>query len=50
MPAQGGADYSDDEIARAVVYMTNAAGASFAEPEAENASAAAADTASSAKP
>ena len=50
MPAQGGADYSDDEIGRAVVYMTYAAGASFAEPEAENASAAAADAASSAKP
>ena len=33
MSAQGGGDYDDTEIARAVVYMTNAAGAKFAEPK-----------------
>ena len=32
MPPQGGGDFSDFEIARAVVYMTNKAGAKFAEP------------------
>ena len=32
MPPQGGGDFSDYEIARAVVYMTNKAGASFPEP------------------
>lgn len=32
MGAQGGGDYSDYEIARAVVYMSNAGGAKFAEP------------------
>jgi cytochrome c5 len=32
MGAQGGGDYEDTEIGRAVVYMTNAAGAKFAEP------------------
>jgi cytochrome c5 len=32
MAAQGGGDYSDHEIARAVVYMANAGGANFAEP------------------
>jgi cytochrome c5 len=32
MGAQGGGDYSDFEIARAVVHMTNAAGGTFAEP------------------
>ena len=50
MPAQGGADHSDDEIGRALVYMTNAAGANFAEPEAETANAAAAPVAENAKP
>jgi len=34
MPAQGGGQFSDDEIARAVVYMANQAGAKFAEPKA----------------
>lgn len=34
MPAQGGGDLSDYEIARGVVYMANAGGAKFAEPKA----------------
>ncbi|RPH65208.1 MAG: cytochrome c5 family protein [Burkholderiales bacterium] len=34
MAPQGGGDYSDTEIARAVVYMANQAGASFEEPKA----------------
>jgi cytochrome c5 len=33
MPAQAGGDFEDVEIARAAVYMANAAGASFAEPQ-----------------
>ena len=33
MPPQGGGDFDDTEIARAVAYMANAAGAKFAEPE-----------------
>jgi cytochrome c5 len=33
MGAQGGGDYEDAEIGRAVVYMTNAAGSKFAVPE-----------------
>ena len=32
MGAQGGGDYSDTEIGRAVVYMANQGGAKFAEP------------------
>ena len=32
MPAQGGGEYSDVEIGRAVVYMANKGGASFPEP------------------
>lgn len=32
MGAQGGGDFDDYEIARAVVYMANAGGAKFAEP------------------
>jgi len=32
MGSQGGGDYSDVEIGRAVVYMANQAGAKFAEP------------------
>ena len=32
MPPQGGGDFSDYEIARAVVFMTNKAGGKFAEP------------------
>ena len=34
MGAQGGGDFNDTEIARAVVYMTNNAGGKFAEPAA----------------
>jgi cytochrome c5 len=34
MGAQGGGDHNDVEIGRAVVYMTNASGAKFAEPAA----------------
>ena len=33
MGAQGGGDFDDVEIGRAVVYMANAAGAKFAEPK-----------------
>ncbi len=32
MPAKGGGNYEDVEVARAVAYMANKAGASFAEP------------------
>ena len=32
MPPQGGGDFSDYEIGRAVVHMTNQSGAKFAEP------------------
>jgi hypothetical protein len=32
MGAQGGGDFDDFEIARAVVYMANASGAKFDEP------------------
>ncbi|RYX90963.1 MAG: cytochrome c5 family protein [Comamonadaceae bacterium] len=39
MPAQGGGDFEDLEIANAVVYMANAGGAKFAEPKAAAASA-----------
>ena len=47
MGAQGGGDYADLEIGRAVVYMTNKAGAKFDEPKmpAAGASAPAATTA-----
>ena len=34
MPAQGGGDFSDYEVARAVVYMADKGGAKFAEPPA----------------
>jgi len=34
MSAQGGGEFNDIEIARAVVHMANAAGAKFKEPEA----------------
>ena len=34
MPPQGGADFSDHEIARAVVYMVNGSGGKLAEPAA----------------
>ena len=33
MPAQGGGDFSDLEVGRAVVYMANKAGAKFDEPK-----------------
>lgn len=33
MPGQAGGDFEDTEIARAVAYMANAAGAKFAEPQ-----------------
>ncbi|RMX03020.1 cytochrome c5 family protein [Corticibacter populi] len=36
MAPQGGGNFSDLEIARAVAYMTHAAGASFAEPDPES--------------
>jgi cytochrome c5 len=42
MGAQGGGDYNDVEIGRAVVYMTNQAGAKFDEPKAPAAAASAA--------
>jgi len=42
MAAQGGGEYDDTEIGRAVVYMANKAGASFAEPQAPAAAAPAA--------
>jgi len=41
MPAQGGGDFTDFEIGRAVVYMANHAGGKLAEPAAPAASAAA---------
>ncbi len=50
MPAQGGADYSDAELGRAVVYMANQAGASFAEPKVDAASEAAVPLSNNAKP
>jgi cytochrome c5 len=57
MPAQGGGDFEDLEIGRAVVYMANAGGAKFPVPErpaaaapADGASAAAAPAASGAAP
>jgi cytochrome c5 len=37
MSAQSGGEYSDGEIARAVVYMANKSGANFAEPKAPEA-------------
>jgi len=40
MAPQGGGDFNDTEIGRAVVYMANAAGAKFAEPAAPAAGAA----------
>jgi len=36
MGAQGGGEFDDVEIGRAVVYMANAAGGKFAEPKAPN--------------
>lgn len=43
MGAQGGGDFSDFEIARAVVYMANHGGAKFDEPKAPAAAASAAN-------
>ena len=45
MPAQGGGDYSEYEIGRAVVYLTGQAGGKFAEPKAPAAAASAASAA-----
>lgn len=42
MAPQGGGDFNDTEIARGVVYMANAAGGKFDEPQAPAADAAAA--------
>jgi cytochrome c5 len=50
MPAQGGGDFGDVEIARAVAYMANAAGATFPEPSAPAAGAPAAAAAPAAAP
>ena len=50
MGAQGGGDYEDTEIGRAVVYMTAAAGGKFAEPAAPAAAAATVADAASAMP
>ena len=50
MGAQGGGDYADLEIGRAVVYMANAAGAKFDEPKAPTASDAAAAAAATPAP
>lgn len=51
MPARGGdGDLSDTEVARAVAYMANSAGASFKAPEAAAPAAAAAGATASAKP
>ena len=44
MPPQGGGDFSDYEIARAVVYMADKAGAKFPEPPAPSAAASGAAT------
>jgi cytochrome c5 len=45
MPAQGGGDFDDVEIARGVAYMANAGGAKFAEPQRAAAAATAAASA-----
>jgi cytochrome c5 len=45
MAAQGGGDFSDYEIARAVVFLANKGGAKFAEPKAPAAAASAAASA-----
>jgi cytochrome c5 len=50
MAAQGGGDYEDAEIARAVVHMANAAGAKFAEPKDAPAAPATTSTAPAAAP
>lgn len=48
MPPQGGGEFSDVEIGRAVVYLANQGGASFAEPAAPGAAASGAAAASAA--
>ena len=48
MGAQGGGDFDDLEISRAVVFMANAGGGKFAEPAAPAAAGAAPDAAASA--
>ena len=48
MPPQGGGDYSDYEVARAVVYMANAGGAHFPEPTPPAGAGSAAETSASA--
>jgi cytochrome c5 len=45
MAPQGGGEFNDTEIARAVAYMANAGGATFAEPAAAGAPAASAEAA-----
>ncbi|MEO6016437.1 MAG: c-type cytochrome [Polaromonas sp.] len=50
MGAQGGGDFQDVEVGRAVVYMTAAAGGKFAEPAAPVATPATADAAPAAAP
>lgn len=50
MAPQGGGDFNDTEIARAVAYMANAAGGKFAEPAAPAAAGAAAADAKAAAP
>jgi cytochrome c5 len=50
MPAQGGGDFSDYEVGRAVVYMANAGGGKLAEPAAPAPAASAASGAASAAP
>ena len=47
MGAQGGGEFSDVEIGRAVVYMANKGGAKFDEPKAPAAAASAPDAAAS---
>lgn len=48
MPPQGGGDFNDDEIKRAVVYMANAGGAKFTAPPVVAAAASGADATASA--
>ena len=49
MAPQGGGEFSDFEIGRAVVYMANKAGGKFEEPKPPAAAASAADGASAPK-
>lgn len=50
MPAQAGGDFQDLEIARAVAYMANASGGTFAEPKQPAGAAAAAPAADASAP